>query len=124
MDQALSVGHNRLLAALRPSERTSPEPHLEEVPLSQGQVLQEQGRDIEQIYFPHSGMISLVAVMNNGGKMIETATIGREGAVGAMAGFGPRHAFRPASRTGEGNPPHIHTGPVRNTGQRRRSLRT
>src|SRR5260370_22385024 len=96
MDQALSVGHNRLLAALRPSERTSLEPHLEEVPLGQGQVLQEQGRDIEQIYFPHSGMISLVALMNNGGKMIQTAPIVRPAAPGATAGVGPRHAVRRA----------------------------
>jgi CRP-like cAMP-binding protein len=96
MEQPLSVSRNRLLAALRPSERALLEPFLKEVPLSQGQILQEQGDDIEQIYFPHPGMISLVAVMNNGGKIIETATVGREGAVGAMAGFGPRHAFRRA----------------------------
>src|SRR5712691_3297708 len=113
MEQPLSVGRNRLLAALRPSERTSLEPHLEEVPLSQGQVLQEQGRDIEQIYFPHSGMISLVAVMNDGGKMIETATIGREGAVGAMAGFGPRHAFRRAIVQVAGTAAKIPTEPFR-----------
>ena len=113
MEQPLSVGRNRLLAALRPSERTSLEPHLEEVPLSQGQVLQEQGRDIEQIYFPHSGMISLVAVMNDGGKTIETATIGREGAVGAMAGFGPRHAFRRAIVQVAGTAAKIPTGAFR-----------
>jgi CRP-like cAMP-binding protein len=96
MEQPLSVSRNRLLGALRPSERALLEPYLKEVTLSQGQILQEQGDDIEQIYFPHHGMISLVAVMNNGGKIIETATVGREGAVGAMAGFGPRHAFRRA----------------------------
>jgi len=113
MEQPLSVTRNRLLAALRPSERTSLEPHLEEVPLSQGQILQEQGDDIEQIYFPHSGMISLVAVMNHGGKMIETATIGREGAVGAMAGFGPRHAFRRAIVQVAGTAAKIPTAPFR-----------
>jgi CRP-like cAMP-binding protein len=113
MEQPLSGTRNRLLAALRPSERTSLEPHLEEVPLSQGQILQEQGDDIERIYFPHSGMISLVAVMNHGGKMIETATIGREGAVGAMAGFGPRHAFRRAIVQVAGTAAKISTAPFR-----------
>jgi CRP-like cAMP-binding protein len=96
MEQTLPVSRNRLLTSLRPSERASLEPYLEQVSLPQGQILQEQGDDIEQIYFPHLGMISLVAVMNDGGKIIETATVGREGAVGAMAGFGPRHAFRRA----------------------------
>ena len=96
MEQPLAVSRNRLLAVLPPVERALLASDLEDVPLVQGQILQEQGDDIEQIYFPHSGMISLVAVMNNGSKIIETATVGREGAVGAMAGFGPRHAFRRA----------------------------
>jgi hypothetical protein len=33
--------------------------------------------EIEHIYFPHTGMISLLAVLKNG-KAIETATVGRE----------------------------------------------
>ncbi|HEY7457526.1 MAG TPA: Crp/Fnr family transcriptional regulator [Xanthobacteraceae bacterium] len=68
------------------------EPHLKEVELEQGAILQEQGELIERIYFPHSGMVSLLAVMQQG-NAVETATIGREGAVGAMSGLGPRHAF-------------------------------
>lgn len=83
---------NRLLAALRPPERMLLEPHLKEVELEQGAILQEQGELIERIYFPHSGMVSLLAVMQQG-NAVETATIGREGAVGAMSGLGPRHAF-------------------------------
>jgi len=96
MDQSLSLGRNRLLSALKPEERALIEPHLKEVTLPQGEILQEQGRAIEDVYFPHRGMISLVAVMTKSDKIIETATIGREGAVGAMAGFGARHAFRRA----------------------------
>jgi CRP-like cAMP-binding protein len=68
------------------------EPHLKEAPLDQGAILQEQGEAIELVYFPNSGMISLVAVMKQG-NAVETATVGREGAVGAMSGLGPRHAF-------------------------------
>ena len=113
MEQSLPVSRNRLLTSLRPSERASLEPYLEEVSLPQGQILQEQGDDIEQIYFPHRGMISLVAVMNGGGKIIETATVGREGAVGAMAGFGPRHAFRRAIVQVAGNAAKISTARFR-----------
>jgi CRP-like cAMP-binding protein len=83
---------NRLLAALRPAEMALMEPHLKEVALIQGAMLQEKGESIERVYFPNSGMISLLTVMQPG-NAIETATVGREGAVGAMSGLGPRNAF-------------------------------
>ena len=47
----------------------------------------EVGTEVEQVYFPHHGMFSLLAVMRDG-KAIETATVGREGVIGAMAGLG------------------------------------
>jgi len=52
-------------------------------------VLQEQGEPIEQVYFPHDGIISLLAVMRQG-DAIETATIGYEGA--SFAGLGQRRS--------------------------------
>ena len=55
--------------------------------LQQGTVLSEAGDEVDQIYFPHDGMLSLLAVLRDG-KAIETATVGREGVVGAMAGLG------------------------------------
>jgi CRP-like cAMP-binding protein len=90
--RSLNHRRNRLLATLRPPESLLIEPHLKEMPLEQGVILQEQGEPIERVYFPNSGMISLVAVMKQG-NAVETATVGREGAVGAMSGLGPRHAF-------------------------------
>lgn len=83
---------NRLLLAMRPADLALLKPHLREMPMIQGTMLQEQGERIDHVYFPHSGMISLVAVMKQG-ESIETATVGREGAVGAMSGLGPRQAF-------------------------------
>jgi CRP-like cAMP-binding protein len=50
-------------------------------------VLSEPGEEPERVYFPHIGMISLLAIMADG-KAVETATVGREGVVGAMAGLG------------------------------------
>lgn len=47
----------------------------------------EPGDEFDQVYFPHNGMLSLLAVLKDG-KAIETATVGREGVVGAMAGLG------------------------------------
>jgi CRP-like cAMP-binding protein len=50
-------------------------------------VLNEPGDEPERIYFPHTGMVSLLAVMADG-KAVETATIGREGVLAAMSGLG------------------------------------
>jgi CRP-like cAMP-binding protein len=78
---------NRLLAALPREAFELLRPHLTTIGLAQGTVLFEVGNEIDQISFPLSGMVSLVAVMKDG-KAIETATVGREGVVGAMAGLG------------------------------------
>jgi CRP-like cAMP-binding protein len=50
-----------------------------------GAVLHKQGAAIEHVYFPLSGMVSLLAVMKTG-EQIETAIVGREGVVGASIG--------------------------------------
>jgi CRP-like cAMP-binding protein len=63
--------------------------------LVQGLVLREPGEKFDQVYFPHSGMLSLLAVMRNEEKAVETATVGREGVVGAMTGLGhPKSSVR------------------------------
>jgi CRP-like cAMP-binding protein len=87
---------NRILTALGAVELALIEPNLTLTPYEQGALLQEQGEPIDRVYFPHSGMISLVAVMNDGEKSIETATVGNEGVVGAMSGLGARRAFNRA----------------------------
>lgn len=78
---------NKLLASLPREQFNLLVPHLTTATLPQGFVVFEAGDEVDQIYFPHSGMFSLLAVMRDG-KAIETATVGREGVVGAMAGFG------------------------------------
>ncbi len=78
---------NKLLASLPRGDFDRLLPHLTTVPLQQGSVLNEAGDEVDQIYFPHYGMLSLLAVLRDG-KAIETATVGREGVVGAMAGLG------------------------------------
>lgn len=90
-DRSSWSGRNRLLAALPHADLALLKPHLSEVVLEQGVVLQEQGDRVEQVYFPEEGMISLLAVMQQG-EAIETATIGREGAVGSLSGLGPRRS--------------------------------
>ena len=78
---------NKLLASLPRDHLERLLPHLATVTPPQGTVLIEAGNEVDQIYFPHHGMLSLLAVLRDG-KAIETATVGREGVVGAMAGLG------------------------------------
>jgi len=78
---------NILLAALPRDHFDRLLPNLSTVVLQQGVVLYESGDEVDQVYFPQYGMLSLLAVLRDG-KAIETATVGREGVVGAMAGLG------------------------------------
>ncbi len=55
-------------------------------------MLFEADDEVNQVYFPHHAMISLVAVMKDG-TSIETATIGRDGAAGCMAGVERHQSF-------------------------------
>jgi CRP-like cAMP-binding protein len=89
--RAEPVRRNRLLALLPPADFSLLAPHLKEVPIERGAVLHEPGDQILHVYFPHSGMISVVAVMRDG-DAVETATVGREGAIAASAGLGARIA--------------------------------
>ncbi len=78
---------NKLLASLPRDHFDRLLPHFTSVQLPQGLVMFESGDEVDQVYFPHYGMLSLLAVLRDG-KAIETATVGREGVVGAMAGLG------------------------------------
>ena len=78
---------NKLLAALPRDQFDLLAPHLTAVSLQQGMFLAEPGDEFDHVYFPQNGMLSLLAVLRDG-KAIETATVGREGVVGAMAGLG------------------------------------
>jgi len=85
-------GENQLLAALSASDYSLLRPHLKEVRIEQGSVLQDHGERIQYVHFPLSGMISLLSVMRDG-KAVETAVVGREGAPGAHCALGIWHAY-------------------------------
>ena len=82
------------IAALDPADRRRIEPHLNERPFEQGQMLYDAGEAVEEVWFPMSGVVSLMTILD-GDRMIETAAIGREGLVGVTCG--PLNA-RAASR--------------------------
>jgi CRP-like cAMP-binding protein len=83
---------NRLLASLPADDYRLVAPHLTHVDIERGRVLYEPGDRIEAVYFPHDGVISLMTLMENGAA-IESATIGREGALGLMVAVAPRQSL-------------------------------
>jgi CRP-like cAMP-binding protein len=68
---------NRILRQLSADELKSIQPWLVPKQLEPNAVLHEQGAAIDQIYFPLSGMISLLSVMQSG-EAIETGIVGAE----------------------------------------------
>ena len=79
---------NRLLAALPPADVDLLAPELVTVALDQDAVLSRAGDQIEHVFFPHSGAISLMIDMADG-QTVATAAVGREGAVGMVSVLGP-----------------------------------
>ena len=70
---------NRILARLSRADYALIEPHLEVVDLPVRKVLQPRNKRVEQVYFPESGIASVVA---NGESTLEIGMIGREGMTG------------------------------------------
>jgi CRP-like cAMP-binding protein len=78
---------NRLLLALPPANLEQLMPGLERTPCRRGDILIDSDTSLDHVFFPDSGVISVVAVYANG-DIIEMATIGREGCTGMQSVFG------------------------------------
>src|SRR5579872_5937388 len=79
---------NVALAALSQGARAILEPHLQLHDLAEGTVLWEPGDEVEGVYFPLSGLISIVLPLKDGAG-IEVASIGREGCAGVDHALAP-----------------------------------
>ena len=75
---------NRLLASLSSEVFSALAPQLKTVELRFGDVVAEAGAPIRRVYFPYAGVISLVVELDVGA-MIETAMVGRDGALNAAS---------------------------------------
>jgi CRP-like cAMP-binding protein len=80
---------NRLLLALPARNLKRLTPELEHIACHRGQVLMDADSSLEHVFFPDSGVVSVVAVYADG-SVIEMATIGREGCTGVTAVFGAK----------------------------------
>ncbi|MEJ8571448.1 Crp/Fnr family transcriptional regulator [Microbaculum marinum] len=83
---------NRLLRNMSANALALIGPGLEATRLNLHQSLREPGEKIDYVYFPESGVISLVSPMLNG-HAPELASVGREGLVGCVAAVGSHEAY-------------------------------
>ena len=81
------MSENHLLTALPVEERERLLPHLERVPLPLGDVIYEAGEPIRDVYFPTSGVVSLLCTIDDGAS-IEVGTVGMEGVAGVSVFLG------------------------------------
>lgn len=72
---------NKLIAALTTEEYERLIPKMESITLHFKQFLYLPNEPIEYVYFPNSGIISLLTVLGDGG-LVEVATVGNEGMIG------------------------------------------
>jgi CRP-like cAMP-binding protein len=75
---------NLILSSLSADVFASIEPHLDLTKLRFGDVVTETTDKVRRVYFPLSGVISLVVQMSEG-HMIETAMVGRDGVANATS---------------------------------------
>jgi CRP-like cAMP-binding protein len=80
---------NRLLLALPSRNLKQLLPELEYIRCRREEVLMDAASALDYVFFPDSGVISVMAVYSDGGA-IEMATIGREGCTGVQAVFGAK----------------------------------
>ena len=80
---------NHLLAALPTSVGHAL--RLKHQLLNKDQVLFDVREPIRQVYFPIDAVVSLLIPLSNG-QTVETAMVGRDGVIGALAAFGAKHS--------------------------------
>lgn len=78
---------NRILAALPSEKYRRLLPQMEQIDLTFGEKIYEQGEIIKHVYFPNCGIISLLSTIGKD-SMLEIGIVGREGMVGLSVFLG------------------------------------
>ena len=82
---------NRLLLALPARNLKRLMPELEQIRCQRAQILMDADSALDHVFFPDSGVVSVVAVYADG-SIIEMATVGREGFTDVQAVFGAKRS--------------------------------
>ncbi len=82
---------NSILAGLPREELNHLKPHLQPTSWHSGEILRDVAAPLDCLYFPESGMICTLAIMDDG-RTVALAAIGREGFLGVSAFLGAERA--------------------------------
>ena len=92
-ENAAVAGGNNLLRALRPADAAILNQYLEPWIGARSQIIHEPGDPVRTVYFPCGPSLISYLVVLQSGMAVETALIGREGAVGGIVSNGRLPAF-------------------------------
>ena len=122
MTGAIQSSSNFLLASLAAEDLERIGSSLTAVSLEKGALLYDPGDEVDAVYFPHNCVISLMTLMQTG-EAIESATIGREGALGLLAAVSPRQSLSRAIVQVAGNAARISAADLHSVWQESPRLR-
>ena len=77
----VSAGSPNRLLRIPAAEFDQLRPHLEQVPLTPGDFYLSAGEPLSHVYFPYSGLVSLIISMQDGAT-VQVATVGHRGMLG------------------------------------------
>jgi CRP-like cAMP-binding protein len=101
-----SPDRNAFLAELSAADYELFRPHLTSFNLTAGERLQDFGRMVEQVVFPHGGLVALtIPVLDGGGGV--ALLLGRDGILGAFGAAAAAPAMRDAEVYVSGRAAHI-----------------
>ena len=79
---------SNLLSLLRPKERLLLKSLISECHFAAGETIYEAGEVVRHAYFPCGSSLAVFLVLMENGEVVETAMVGREGALGGIVSHG------------------------------------
>lgn len=112
MSPSNSLPNNKLLAALPKKDYEGLRRHFEEVPLVFADIIYRPHTEIKEVYFPTSGIVSLLAGINER-STLEVGFVGNEGMIGLGVFLGVSASANRAVVQGSGSALKIKVVPFR-----------
>jgi len=113
---------NHFLLSLSDTDRNLIFPHLKRVTIPRETIIFKAEDTIERVYFPHSGIISLIVGLSSG-QFVEAGMLGRNGVIGAGAALDGQTALNTAIGQADGAGTMIEAGVLKKAARESETLR-